>query len=68
MTRFVLLSLAIIFIYWLFRRILRSFLEGLRPENRNVRGSGGGGKTEIYRDVQDAEFRDVSDERDPPRK
>jgi len=68
MTRFFLIVLVVILLYWLFRRILRSFLEALRPGNEKVNQTKNSPPREIYRDVQDVDFTDISDERKPPSK
>jgi hypothetical protein len=54
------------FVYWFVRRLVRSFLGGLNPENRKVHRDGAQpGQT--YSDVQDAEFKDISDQDTPPK-
>ncbi len=63
MTRLIILLIAIVMVYWLVRNVIRAFLRGLNPENENVKGGGVRRRSQDYKDVQDAEFKDISDEK-----
>jgi len=61
MTRLIVIAVLFVIVYWLARNIIRGFLRGLGLGNENV-GRGGGMKSKKeYTDVQDAEFKDISD-------
>ena len=61
MTRLILLVVVLVMAYWLARNIIRGFLRGMGLGNENPRGRADGKKD--YRDVQDAEFEDITNKK-----
>lgn len=62
MTRLILVLVVLVLAYWLVRNVIRGFLSGRNPGNENVRGRHPSRK-ESYTDVQDADYKDITDEK-----
>ena len=61
MTRLLVLVVIMVLGYWLIRNIIRGFLRGMGLGNENMKGAARPKKD--YRDVQDAEFKDITNEK-----
>lgn len=61
MTRLLVLVVLLVLGYWLIRNIIRGFLRGMGLGNENMQGAARQKKD--YRDVQDADFKDITNEK-----
>ena len=63
MTRVLAFLFLVVIVYFLARNVIRGILRGLNLGNKNNSGKNGRGSTKDYRDVQDADFKDITDDK-----